>query len=702
MSGQLRERVRTRLRSWSLRTSELTITQMADLLDELRSPAPLSIAGDWFSATCRAEIGADGPVPGDTGHFVLDFRLIEIGGPVGPIFPDDPADQNELEQELAALDSGLTVAQNEITGISTNITRLLDRTQGTVSVTEPPFNATGNGVTDDRAAVQLAIDTLSAAGGGEIYFPPGHYVFSDRIYLRPFVRLVGAGRNTILENISTGSNFDRRLFFCGNYGAGGTFGTSSQTPMDGLAFDVAAGSLAGENAITLLNAGDASNFQVGDIVFLFNGDVVKATVHAARQFQQINKVAAINGAVITLHHPLYKDFAGTSPQIVIDRLSGVSVGTEPSYVAERVTVSNFLLRGNTQVGANGRWVHAGGGYQCLFEDLWLENVVNFVGAQLMAYCTFRNLTGTFASQVLVAAYLGHDNIIDGVNATSSGTATDPNNFVLHFHENCHGIEMRDIKIDVGDSADYGKVIHFDQAAANCLVDGLRVRGSGTAMDDVILFGFTESGIANNPKGGNTVRNADIFLPDFGDAGTVQQIRVNEAFPLERKAVANVVEDSTFITSDASLASRFLQTSQGGSDYEFRRIVSNRIGATIFGGFSPATPFSVANNLGVRLYEVRATADRFTTQLQASGGGKNNATPLVHVGDVFHANDGTPTTITQFNGGYVGKLITIQDLSGNLTIEHGTNIFLKGGANKTLAVNETIRFAQFQPARWDEV
>ena len=35
--------------------------------------------------------------------------------------------------------------------------------------------ATGNGNTDDRAAIQSAIDAATAAGGGTVFFPPGDY-----------------------------------------------------------------------------------------------------------------------------------------------------------------------------------------------------------------------------------------------------------------------------------------------------------------------------------------------------------------------------------------------------------------------------------------------------------------------------------------------------------------------------------------------
>jgi len=43
------------------------------------------------------------------------------------------------------------------------------------NVKDPEYGAAGDGVTDDRDANQAAIAAAHAAGGGEIYFPPGTY-----------------------------------------------------------------------------------------------------------------------------------------------------------------------------------------------------------------------------------------------------------------------------------------------------------------------------------------------------------------------------------------------------------------------------------------------------------------------------------------------------------------------------------------------
>lgn len=44
------------------------------------------------------------------------------------------------------------------------------------NVKDPPYNATGDGVTDDTVAIQSAINAVAAAGGGTVFFPAGTYL----------------------------------------------------------------------------------------------------------------------------------------------------------------------------------------------------------------------------------------------------------------------------------------------------------------------------------------------------------------------------------------------------------------------------------------------------------------------------------------------------------------------------------------------
>lgn len=59
------------------------------------------------------------------------------------------------------------------------------------------FGTKGDGSTDDTAAIQSAIDSLSDTGdtAGTLYFPPGTYKITDtlRMVNKPFSTLLGHG-----------------------------------------------------------------------------------------------------------------------------------------------------------------------------------------------------------------------------------------------------------------------------------------------------------------------------------------------------------------------------------------------------------------------------------------------------------------------------------------------------------------------------
>lgn len=87
--------------------------------------------------------------------------------------------------------------------------------------------------------------------------------------------------------------------------------------------------------------------------------------------------------------------------------------------------------------------------------------------------------------------------------------------------------------------------------------------------------------------------------------------------------------------------------------------------------------------------------------------ETGATPNVYqdangAGQLWTVTNTGATTITNISGGVVGKPTMIQATNGNTTLKHGTNIFLKSGADKTLITNETITLMQFTAGRWDEI
>lgn len=99
------------------------------------------------------------------------------------------------------------------------------------------FGALGDGIADDTAAIQRAIDEIIFGGFAltaprlrrVIHFPPGTYILSDSIKLPAYVYLVGAGRDrtTIQQNSSTAVVIQLKDSSAQIGGAYGTLGAST-------------------------------------------------------------------------------------------------------------------------------------------------------------------------------------------------------------------------------------------------------------------------------------------------------------------------------------------------------------------------------------------------------------------------------------------------------------------------------------------
>jgi Pectate lyase superfamily protein/Concanavalin A-like lectin/glucanases superfamily len=88
------------------------------------------------------------------------------------------------------------------------------RPDGVFNVREPPFNAKGNGRSDDYGAIQSAINAACANhtsdwnGGAEVYLPPGTYLISQPLLLNCVgLTFAGAGQGStwITNNNAAGS-----------------------------------------------------------------------------------------------------------------------------------------------------------------------------------------------------------------------------------------------------------------------------------------------------------------------------------------------------------------------------------------------------------------------------------------------------------------------------------------------------------------
>ena len=88
--------------------------------------------------------------------------------------------------------------------------------------------------------------------------------------------------------------------------------------------------------------------------------------------------------------------------------------------------------------------------------------------------------------------------------------------------------------------------------------------------------------------------------------------------------------------------------------------------------------------------------RVTRQIETLA---NDATPSVNGGRYFLS--GGTTTITDFDDGATGQIITLI-AEHAITITDGTNIFLNGSANFTMAATDTLTLICKADNKWYEI
>lgn len=144
--------------------------------------------------------------PGDPGHIGHHTTMHALLNPV-----DSPFEVASIDSgTLAALPAAGQAGRQYLLTTTTPKRLLVDDGSDWVSaagpwltVTDPIFGAVSDGITDDTAAIQAAIDA-----GDEVFFPAGTYLTTSPLVIdEDCKRLIGAGRdNTIITN-ATGDVF---------------------------------------------------------------------------------------------------------------------------------------------------------------------------------------------------------------------------------------------------------------------------------------------------------------------------------------------------------------------------------------------------------------------------------------------------------------------------------------------------------------
>jgi hypothetical protein len=250
---------------------------------------------------------------------------------------------NQLSAEIIPLDRRIAWSPGVRGGLPnrTNV----------INVRNAPYNATGNGTIDDRAAIQQAIDAATA--GQVVYLPQGTYRIESGLLFNKGVSLRGDGPDKTTIDY-TGSSDMNILKTTG----GGSTGRS---------FAITDGNTKDSTSVTVQNA---SSISVNDYILITQSNV-SGLVHtqgvngncnwcgndtSSQAMTQINKVVAKSGNTLTLERPLY--FSYTDSSVV-----------KPLTMVQNVGFEDFLLRRSNPSARNGHNI-----YLIYCANCWVRNV----------------------------------------------------------------------------------------------------------------------------------------------------------------------------------------------------------------------------------------------------------------------------------------------------------------------------------------
>lgn len=188
-----------------------------------------------------------------------------------------------------------------------------------VNVKSAPYNAKGDGIADDTAAIKQAI--ASCPSGRAVYIPAGTYRLTSTLRIQAkgiVLRGDGPGLTRLISEATSGAVI-------------GLLGSSTQT-------QASVSSKYAKDSTTII-VSNASSFRSGDYILISQENdpsvCEEMRSYAVRAIAQIVKISGISGNTISINRPLYYSYnAAFSPQI--QKLAMiVNAGVEDLYVEKR-------------------------------------------------------------------------------------------------------------------------------------------------------------------------------------------------------------------------------------------------------------------------------------------------------------------------------------------------------------------------------
>jgi len=338
-----------------------------------------------------------------------------------------------------------------------------------VSVKE--FGAVGDGIADDTAPIQSAINSLAGTGGEVVFLPAGTYRVTNTLNLTPRTSLTGTSGSTIMDVSGIPDGIPA-------LSAKGTLGAPQS-----LTADAAEGS-------TTMTPSNVAGLAVGDYLKLSSTDVFGSTSQPRGEFARIR---SIDAGVVTFEDPLHDTY----------RAAADGKFQKASFV-EDVTVDGIVFRGPTTA----RNIIATSFTLCrnlVVRGLRTENVHN-TGVQLVdvvessvsdCHLTDSKLAGLACG--IVALYASQDITITNCTgarmrhlvATGGGMST-PGVSRRIAVSNCTASQMDDAGFDTHPASEYVSIIGCHVHGSG--QDGIIMQSGRFVIEGCTVSGTTRHGI----------------------------------------------------------------------------------------------------------------------------------------------------------------------------------------------------------------
>jgi hypothetical protein len=354
------------------------------------------------------------------------------------------------------------------------------------------FGALGDGKTDDRAALQAAVNSVSQTGG-TIFLPAckegQYYRVTQPVYWASNVSLYGEGSQSLIYNdrpLSTSAG-DQLPVLWGNYGP------SAYNEDESKYYET---DTIENNIITLHSPADISNFKVGQILIVRSTTGWMGTTGSFKPYvmtaNMIESVQSPNILIIKyrLDTPLASGKVAINGNFLPGSGKAMDTFRHPTYFIHDVNVENVGFK------SKGQWLLFMSLINANWKNIWTYGA-EAIGGNFMVNHHYNHIYSTFWKQVSESSMGSYNSEIVDLHANwiNNPYLLEGRKPLVRFGENCHRIIYRDFYITAGNAAASG--IAFDNAT-DCVADNINIVGTNISKTFVEFNnGLNESIVSNN-------------------------------------------------------------------------------------------------------------------------------------------------------------------------------------------------------------